>query len=532
MTIETTDAAAFAQRVRANQQALAAGLTRSYDFIVCGSGSSGSVVARRLAEDLNVRVLLLEAGGSDDTASVAEASAWRSNLGSERDWDYRTEPQAGATGRRLPMNMGKVLGGGSSINAMYWVRGHQSDWDHFAEETADPGWNHESVRQIYRRVEDWSGEPDPSYRGSGGLAFVAPVRLQPVGHALCESAEEAGIARFGSLNGAMTETAEGCAPSEFRIREGRRLSIFRSYLYPCMDQPNLTVLTQARVLRINLDGRRAVGVRVAVNGSVLDIAAGHEVVLSLGAVHTPQVLMLSGIGDEAELRRVGLDVRQHLPGVGRNFQDHCNFTGSEWEMRAPMEVSGVAQAMMFWRSRDELDNPDIQIFQLLNYRASVTQLPSQQNFMTLMQVLVRPKSRGYLRLTGAGPLDPVAIHANVLEHPDDAKALVSAMKFCRSLGASRAFAPFLRRESLLRGVADSALTETLRGCASTIWHQSCTARMGRDAMSVVDGTLRVTGFDNLRIADASVMPRITSGNTMAPCVVIGERCAALIKAAN
>jgi choline dehydrogenase len=270
-------------RIRANQEKLRAELKSRYDFIICGSGSSGSVVARRLAENPDVSVLLLEAGGSDDTPSVSEAAQWRTNLGSERDWNFQAQPNAYLNGRSMPMNMGKVLGGGSSINAMYWVRGHKADWDFFASEAGDIAWNYASVKSIYRRIEDWSGEPDSEHRGTGGPVFVSPAHLQPIGSAMCASARLMGIPTFENLNGRMMEGEGGCSASEFRIRDGRRLSIFRSYTFPYMDRSNLTVLTHATVTRLLLEGRRTSGVEIAYDSKVHRIA-GSEVVLALGAI--------------------------------------------------------------------------------------------------------------------------------------------------------------------------------------------------------------------------------------------------------
>lgn len=313
----------FIARLDANQRQLASDLQPRYDFIVCGSGSSGSVVARRLAEHPHVSVLLLEAGGSDDVPSVAEASRWALNLGSERDWGFQAQPNPHLNGPSLPMSMGKVLGGGSSIDIMVWSHGHQSDWDLCAEEAGNPAWNYASVLNIYRRIEDWHGAPDPEHRGTGGLVFVQPApQPNPIAPALREAASSVGIPTFNSPNGRMMEGDGGSAIADVRIRHGQRLSVFRSYIFPYMDRPNLTVLTHALVTRVTFDGTRASGVEMAYQGHVHRIGAGGEVVLSLGAMHTPKVLMHSGIGDQAELQRLGIPLVQHLPGVGHNFQDH------------------------------------------------------------------------------------------------------------------------------------------------------------------------------------------------------------------
>jgi choline dehydrogenase len=516
-------------RIRANQEKLRAELKSRYDFIICGSGSSGSVVARRLAENPDVSVLLLEAGGSDDTPSVSEAAQWRTNLGSERDWNFQAQPNAYLNGRSMPMNMGKVLGGGSSINAMYWVRGHKTDWDFFASEAGDMAWNYASVKSIYRRIEDWSGEPDTEHRGTGGPVFVSPTHLQPIGSAMCASARSMGIPTFENLNGRMMEGDGGCSAGEFRIRDGRRLSIFRSYTFPYMDRPNLTVLSHATVTRLILEGKRTSGVEIAYNSKVHRIG-GAEVVLALGAINTPKVLMQSGIGDQSELQRLGIPLVQHLPGVGQNFQDHFAFASCVWECQQPAEQSGnVGQAILFWKSDPSLETPDIQIFQGL-VRSEVATLQASADSMIMVPSIVRPRSRGRLRLTGPNPLDPIEIHANVFGNPGDLKALTTAIELCRDIADSEIFRPFLKHKIAPGSLKGSALEQILRNSVSTIWHQSCTAKMGRDPMSVVDSHLKVYGIDNLRIADGSIMPRISTGNTMAPCVIIGERCAEILKA--
>src|ERR1700716_1574884 len=264
----------FAERVRLNQQKLTAALKPHYDFIVCGSGSSGSVVARRLAENLDVSVLLIEAGGSDDVPNVTQANQWFLNLGSERDWNFRAQPNPCLNGRSIPLNMGKVLGGGSSINVMAWSRGHKNDWEFFASEAGDPAWNYESVLNIYRRIEDWHGAPDPKYRGSGGPVYVQPAPISnPIFPAVLEGARAAGIPTFENPNGRMQEGQGGCSIQEIRSRGGKRQSIFRSYTFPYMDRPNLTVLTHATVVRLIVEGMRATGVEIAYNEQVQRIGA-------------------------------------------------------------------------------------------------------------------------------------------------------------------------------------------------------------------------------------------------------------------
>src|SRR5215468_6358430 len=310
-SIREPEEAEFNERVQANQLRLAAELQSSYDFIVCGSGSSGSVVARRLAETGDFSVLLLEAGDTDDLPNIREAKQWLANLGTERDWGFQAAPNPLLNGRRLSLVAGKVLGGSSSINAMIWSRGHKNDWDYFAEESGDSRWSYESVLGLYRRLEDWQGTPDPQRRGKGGLVHVEPARdPSPIAPAMLEAAWSLGISTFDDQNGEMMEAEGGAAITNVRIRDGRRLSIFRSYTYPYMDRYNLTVLAHTLVARIVFHGRRAAEVEFVRDGRSHRIAARREIVLSLGAINTPKLLMQSGIGDESELTRAGIVVVQ------------------------------------------------------------------------------------------------------------------------------------------------------------------------------------------------------------------------------
>jgi choline dehydrogenase len=510
---------------------LSSALQSHYDFIVCGSGSSGSVVARRLAESPEVSVLLLEAGGADDVPSVMNANDWRLNLGSERDWKFVDTPNPALNGRAIPLSMGKVLGGGSSINAMYWVRGHKNDWDFFASEAGDAAWNYESVKQIYRRIEDWQGEPDAEYRGAGGPVYVRPTEIKPVGSAMFEAMRSMAIPVFASLNGSLAESDGGGSKAELINQGGKRQSIFRSYTWPYMDQPNLTVLPHAVVTRLLLADRQATGVEVAFAGKLHRLGADCEVVLSLGAIHTPKLLLQSGIGDAAQLKRLGIAVIQHLPGVGQNFQDHLLLNACLWEYPEPQQGVPDTQVSLFWKSNPMLDTPDLQLVQ----REGTAVAPELASFHApadgwrIFPALVRPQSRGFLRLTGPNPADPIAIQSNALQHPDDMKAMIACVELCRELGNSTAMRSFVKREVIPGPMKGPAIDQFIRRTVGTFWHQTCTAKMGRDVMSVVDAQLKVYGIDKLRIADGSILPRVPTGNTMAPCVIIGERAAEILR---
>jgi len=524
----------FADRVSANQRRLSQNMPGTYDFIVCGAGSSGSVVARRLAENPAVSVLLIEAGGSDEVPTVMEPAAWPGNLGSRTDWGYVAEPNPHLNGRALPMSMGKVLGGGSSINVMLWARGHRSDWDFFAEETGDPSWGYEAVSNIFREIENWQGRPDPRHRGTGGPVFVQPSpNPGPAALAMLGAAKEIGIPTFESPNGEMMECEGGCALTDILVRNGRRHSIFRAYTYPYLDRPNLTLLTHTQVSRILIERGRAIGVEAVRDGRTVRIDASSEIVLALGAIQTPAVLMRSGVGDEKQLRRLDIPMAQHLPGVGQNLQDHVSF-GCIWEYREPIAPRNTGNAAtLYWKSHPARITPDLLFCQVeFPVPSPETASRAPAHGWTMFAGLALPKSRGRVTLRDSGPLAVPLIEANMLSHPDDVQTAIACVEVCRELGNTDAFEPLVARESLPGALGAAEMERFVRDSAVTYWHQTCSAKMGRDAMSVVDSKLRVYGIDRLRIADGSVMPRITTGNTMAPCVIIGEKAARALQDAH
>lgn len=525
---------AFAERVRRNQQELGRELKSQYDIIVCGAGSSGSVVARRLAENPEISVLLVEAGGNDDAPAVNYANQWPHNIGSERDWSFQGERHPEINGRSIHFSMGKVLGGGSSINVMVWARGHKQDWDAFASAAGDPAWSYESVLDLYRGIEDWHGAPDPDYRGVAGPMFVEPAPdPNPLAPATVEAARSIGIPTYENPNGRMMESDGGAAITDVRVRNGMRESVFRSYVYPHMDRPNLTVLTEALVSRVTFEGKRATGVEIVRKGETQKVAVRLEVVLSLGAVHTPKVLMQSGIGDRAELERLGISVIQHLPGVGRNLQDHVAFD-CVWEYPDALPPrNNLSEAIIFWKSRSELTSPDLLICEAEVPKSTpenIAKYGLPAAGWTLFGAVAHPVSRGRLHLSGGDPFDPVRIEANTLTDSQDMKTAIACVELCREIGNSAPLRPFVKRQVMPGSMKGNELENFVRNAATSFWHLCGTARMGRDDMSVVDSKLKVYGITNLRVADASIMPSITTGNTMAPCVIIGERAAEELRA--
>lgn len=490
------------------------------------------MVAGLLAKNPDIDVLLLEAGGNDDVPEVLVANQWATNLGSDREWGFHSDPSRHVNNRSVPLPMGKVLGGGSSINGMVWARGHKADWDYFANAVDDEQWSYPSALDAYRRVEDWHGEADPHYRGTGGPVYVEPARdPSAIATAMLDSARSLGIPMFEDMNGRMMEEPGGAAVADLLMQDGQRRSVFRSYVYPLMDQPNLTVLTGALVTRVVVSGGRASAVEFSLDGTFHTAEAAVEIVLSLGAVNTPKVLMQSGIGDQAELQRFGIPVMQHLPGVGQNYQDHPRFD-CVWEYVEPVAPPNLSvEAACFWQSDPGTGTPDIQIahFKAPIYSAeTATRYQVPQYGWTLIGNLLRPKSRGRVLLTGADPRDPVRIEPNMLSDPDDLKTAIACVELCREIGNGAPLRAFTKREVMPGNLNGAELERFVRDAASSSAHQTGTAKMGSDALSVVDAQLKVHGVEGLRIADASVMPRITTGNTMAPCVLIGDRAGALI----
>ncbi|CAB3763239.1 GMC family oxidoreductase [Paraburkholderia humisilvae] len=525
-------------RVVENQNRLAADTRATYDFIVCGSGTSGSVVARRLAEQSDATVLVLEAGEMDNVPEIEVAEAWIKNLGTSRDWAFTARSNAQMNHRPIALHMGRVLGGGSSINAMHWSRGHRADWDTLAAETGDPDWSYASVLEIYKQIEDWHGVPDRQYRGTGGLVHVshAPA-LSPLPYAWLTAAKTCGIPEFVSQNGTLMEAPTGASMADVCIREQRRVSIFRSYLYPMMDRPNVTVLTRALVTRVLFSGNQASGVECIVDGKLRRFNASLEVVLSLGAIHTPKVLMQSGIGGASQLHEFNIPVIEELKGVGRNFQDHWMVAGCICEAPESVEAEdlphgAIVQANAFVHSSVAEGPPDIQLMQLGFPFASENiagQYAIPPKSWTILPVLTRPRSTGRISLTGAGPQHPVIIEANPVAEPEELAALTRAVELANEISQSPTLKRFVKRQVTPGNLEGSSLQAFVRDSIASVSHQTCTAMMGNDPDSVVNSKLQVHGISRLTIADGSVLRNITTGNTMAPCVVIGERAAMSIR---
>lgn len=512
----------------------------SYDFIVCGGGSAGCVVARRLAENPNVNVLLIEAGGSDRVPSVIDSTQWMWNIATERDWGFKAEPSPTVNGRTPLLPMGRLLGGGSSINGSVWARGHKHDFDFWADEAGDPAWNYESVLAIYRRIEKWNGPRDDHRRGTTGLLnILQPEDPIPLIAGLIKGAAAIGIPFVDDMNGAVMEGAGGCGLPNVLVQDGnQRVSMAATYLHPYMDRPNLHILLCAQIVGLTFEGKRATGVTFVRRGRTYTVGADKEVVLSMGAINTPKMLMLAGIGDEKQLKSHGLDVRQHLPGVGKNFQDHILLAGCCWEYITPEPPRNNAAEFVFIAKSDpSLQTPDL--MPVLEETPFGSEITSEQydlpvgpaSAWTLAPGLARPDSRGEVVLASADPLAAPLIHANFLGTDTDMKAMLRCVEMCREIGNSEFCGPYRKREVMPGPLKGADMENFIRNAAGTYFHESCTAKMGRDEMSVVDGQLKVYGIEGLRVADASIMPAISTGNTMAPTVIVGERAGEIFKSA-
>jgi choline dehydrogenase-like flavoprotein len=523
----------------------------SYDYIVVGAGSAGCVLANRLSADPSVSVLLLEAGGSDRSPKVKIPAAFAEQFHTKLDWDFQTEPEPHVDERSLYIPRGKMLGGSSSMNAMLYVRGRPLDYDGWEAQGA-PGWGYRDVLPYFLRSEDNVRGPS-EYHGAGGPLHVDEQRSpRPLNRRLLAASEAAGIPRVADYNG---PEQDGVSMFQVTQRRGARFSAADGYLRPARRRPNLEVRTGATVLGVELDSGRATGVRVAARRSgARMLRAAREVILSAGAIGSPHLLLLSGIGPADELRAAGVTPRHDLAGVGRNLQDHPFVTViwevsdtdtlygadkprvlAEWLLRRSGKLtSSVAEVVAFTRTRGGLPAADIQFHMGAAYYEDHGAEEYDGHCAVIAPVLVSPKARGQVWLRSADPAVKPRIITNSLSDPDDVASLLAGMRLAREIAAKDGMREIVVKE-LKPGpaVLDSAQLEAdLRRRLMLIYHPVGTARMSdTHPEAVVDSRLRVHGLDGLRVVDASVMPTIVGGNTNAPTIMIAERGADLIAGA-
>jgi len=518
------------------------------DYVIVGAGSAGCVLAARLSEDPTCRVLLLEAGPSDRKNEVRIPAAFSKLFHTERDWDYHTTPQEQAEGREMFWPRGRMLGGSSSMNAMMWVRGNRRDFDGWAA-LGNLGWAYDDVLPAFRRSED-SARGGSEHRGTGGPITVSELRdPNPMTHAFVDAAVAAGIPRAADVNGA---EQDGVGYTQVTQRRGARCSTSSAYLRPARRRKNLEVRTGAQATRVLLDGTRAVGVEYRVDGRRETATADREAILAGGAVNSPQLLMLSGIGPAEQLRAHGIEPAVDLSGVGQNLQDHlavCAIALATQPIslvsaespgnlaryllrRKGMLTSNVAEGVAFVRTAPGLPAPDIElVFAPVPFIDHGLVTPPGHG-LTVGAVLLRPKSRGAVTLASGDPFVAPRIDPEYFTDPDDVRVLVEGVRMARRVLRTEPLASFAGDDlEPSPGTDDDGLEAFVREQAETLYHPVGTCRMGIDADAVVDPSLRVHGTSDLRVVDASVMPTIPGGHTNASTIMIAERAAELVRAA-
>ncbi len=506
----------------------------AYDFVIVGAGSAGCVLAHRLSENPAVRVLVLEAGDSqippDIENRIQTPAAWPTLLGSEVDWGYRSVPQAALSGREIYEPRGKLPGGTSNLYVLMHIRGHASDYDGW-EALGCTGWNYQSVLPYFQKLEDQEDDTGP-WIGKGGPIALLNAGLHdpnPTSRAFIEACRELGYPYTEDFNGPQME---GTGWHHVNIRDGKRCSAREGYLFPALARPNVTLSANSQATRLLFENRRCVGVEYSQNGALQTARAEQEVLVCAGAIESPKLLLLSGIGNPDQLREFNIPVVAALPGVGENFHNHV-LTGVIQATARPVPPGNLnlSEAALFYKSDPAQSGPDIQIaFVHVPFDIIVGQ--QNPNSVSILPGVVRPTSRGWVRLASGNPLDKPLVNPNYLGTEDDARRLVDAVKRARDIFATRAFAEWVGSELLPGpGVStDAQLREFVRQRADSYHHQAGSCKMGTDELAVVDSDLNVRGLERLRVVDASVMPVVPSGNCHAGILMVAEKCADLIKA--
>lgn len=531
-------------------------MTQGYDYVIVGGGSAGCVLAARLSEDTSARVCLIEAGGKDTNPLIHMPVGFAKMTTGPLTWGLVTAPQKHANNREIPYAQARVLGGGSSINAEIFTRGHPSDYDRWAEEEGAEGWAFKDIQKYFLRSEG-NAILSGSWHGTDGPLGVSNIPdPNPLSRAFVQSCQELGMPYNPDFNGAQQQ---GAGMYQTTTRGNRRCSAAVGYLRPAMGRANLTVITGALVLRVVFDGKRAVGVEYSTGAAPTIARAEAEVIVTSGAIGSPKLMMLSGIGPATHLESHSIAVVQDLPGVGQNLNDHfgidivAELKGHEsldkynkphWALWAGLQyalfnagpvTSNVVEGGAFWYAdgADSRPSPDLQFHFLAGAgaEAGVPSVPKGSSGITLNSYTLRPKARGSVTLRSADPKAAPVVDPNFLGHPDDLRISVEGVKISREIFSQPSLQKYIKNirfpDSNVRSQAD--FEAYARQYGRTSYHPTCTCKMGKDDMAVVDPQLRVHGVDGLRICDSSVMPSLVGSNTNAPSIMIGERAADLIR---